>query len=90
MRCVLLVGQVLVAVAAFAIDPVDWVDTRYGSDPGLGTCVIGPCLPHGSSHPSPDSVWPAPNRPAEPGLELDLGERLYSVRAGCLRGDLHA
>ena len=66
MRCVLLVGQVLVAVAAFAIDHVDWVDTRYGSDPGLGTCVIGPCLPHGSSHPSPDSVWPAPNRPHPP------------------------
>ena len=28
--------------------------------PGLGNCVLGPCVPHGSVHPSPDTLWPHP------------------------------
>lgn len=31
-------------------------DTRYGIGPTRGNCLVGPCLPYGSAHPSPDSV----------------------------------
>lgn len=34
-----------------------WVDTRIGANNGNGTCILGPCVPHGSIHPSPDTVW---------------------------------
>ena len=45
-----------------AASPADFVDTRFGSRHGSGTCVLGPCVPHGSVYPSPDSLYPAPNR----------------------------
>ena len=36
--------------------PADWVDPRIGNPAGRGNTVIGPTLPHGSIHPSPDTV----------------------------------
>ena len=44
--------------------PAEWVDTMVGARvPGKGSCVPGPCMPHGSVHPSPDTLWPNPERP---------------------------
>ena len=36
--------------------PSDWVDMTYGIGHTCGNCLIGPSLPHGSIHPSPDTV----------------------------------
>jgi len=36
----------------------DKVDTQYGTGRVDGNCMVGPCLPHASTYPSPDSVWP--------------------------------
>ena len=56
-------------VAAFAIlvcpalaaDVADLVDMRVGTGRATGSNVLGPCVPHGSTHPSPDSLWPTPH-----------------------------
>jgi len=40
----------------------DKVDTRLGTALGKGSCLLGPCVPHGSVYPSPDSVWPSQGR----------------------------
>ena len=37
------------------------VDMRIGTGRATGSNVLGPCVPHGSVHPSPDSEWPAPH-----------------------------
>ena len=37
------------------------VDMRIGMGRATGSNVLGPCVPHGSVHPSPDSEWPAPH-----------------------------
>ena len=55
----------LVGVAADG-DPADLVDTRIGTAREFGSCVVGPCVPNGSVHPSPDSEWPS-SRPHAPG-----------------------
>lgn len=44
--------------------PVDCVDTRMGTRVGAGSCLLGPCVPHGSVHPSPDTAWPSVVRDA--------------------------
>ena len=49
---------VFVGVAADE-DPADLVDTRIGTAREFGSCVVGPCVPNGSVHPSPDSEWPS-------------------------------
>jgi len=41
--------------------PSDWVDMRIGTARANGSNVLGPCIPHGSTHPSPDSAWPSPH-----------------------------
>ena len=59
-----LLSSALIAVAplrGFVDSPADLVDTRLGSAIGRGSCVIGPCLPHGSVLPGPDTLWPSPN-----------------------------
>lgn len=48
------------------VTPADRVDTRLGTAVGRGSCLLGPCRPHGSVHPSPDTVWPSPGRPFPP------------------------
>ena len=49
------------ALCAFARTPAEWADTRVGSSvAGLGSCMPGPCVPHGSVYPSPDTLWPNP------------------------------
>ena len=53
------------AFSAFAAN-VDFVDTRIGVRVGNGTCLLGPCVPHGSVHPSPDTIWPSPGRRVPP------------------------
>lgn len=52
-----------IAVVAFATaeTPSEYVDMRIGTARSRGSNVLGPCLPHGSSHPSPDSLWPSPH-----------------------------
>ena len=47
--------------AANATDVADFVDTRIGTGRATGSNVLGPCVPHGSAHPSPDSLWPSPH-----------------------------
>ncbi len=47
------------AGAACAFAPAEWADTRIGTDRSHGSNIVGPSVPHGSAHPSPDSVWPA-------------------------------
>lgn len=55
-------GAAATAAAGDDDAPADLVDTRIGSRIGNGTCLLGPCVPHGSVHPSPDTVWPSPGR----------------------------
>ena len=43
----------------------DFVDMRIGTGRATGSNVLGPCVPHGSTHPSPDSLWPQPHDKAE-------------------------
>ena len=38
-----------------------YVDMRIGTARANGSNVLGPCVPHGSVHPSPDSEWPSPH-----------------------------
>lgn len=56
--------------------PADAVDTRIGAQCGSGSCLLGPCVPHGSVHPSPDSVWPSPGRDHAPPNGCWLGDRV--------------
>ena len=52
------------AAAGCGRTPAEWADTMVGARvPGKGNCVPGPCMPHGSVHPSPDTLWPNPARP---------------------------
>lgn len=37
-------------------------DTSYGIGNTRGSCLVGPCMPYGSAHPSPDSVFAAKDR----------------------------
>jgi len=41
--------------------PASLVDMRIGTGRATGSNVLGPCVPHGSVHPSPDSEWPSPH-----------------------------
>ena len=53
------------AVTAAAESLSDLVDMQIGTGRATGSNVLGPCVPHGSVHPSPDSKWPSPHeRPA--------------------------
>ena len=47
-------------------DAVDLVDPTIGT--GVGSCMPGPCLPHASIYPSPDTTLPQPSgyRPGQP------------------------
>ena len=42
-------------------EPASLVDMRIGTGRATGSNVLGPCVPHGSVHPSPDSEWPSPH-----------------------------
>ena len=47
--------------AAESRTPAEWADTMVGARvPGRGSCMPGPCVPHGSIYPSPDTLWPSP------------------------------
>ena len=48
-------------MALSACSPSDFVDMRIGTGRAIGSNVLGPCVPHGSAHPSPDSLWPSPH-----------------------------
>lgn len=45
---------------------VEKVDSRFGSERWRGSCPIGPCLPHGSTMPSPDTLYPYAGRTSAP------------------------
>ena len=47
--------------ASAAPSPAEWVDSRLGTARAFGSNVLGPCVPYGSAHPSPDSLWPTPH-----------------------------
>lgn len=80
--CGILVGTVvaLCGTAAMATDagttPADFVDTRIGARVGRGSCLLGPCVPHGSVHPSPDTVWPSPGQAFPPPNGFWHGDRV--------------
>lgn len=63
-RAVFLLGLTS-AVAAFG-GLVEKVDTRFGSQRWHGSCPIGPCVPHGSTMPSPDTLYPYEGRTSAP------------------------
>ena len=44
--------------------PAELVDSRLGTARAFGSNVLGPCVPYGSAHPSPDSLWPTPHQRA--------------------------
>lgn len=47
------------ACSLFAKDLADEVNTLMGATEWRrGGCMVGPCVPHGSIYPSPDSLWP--------------------------------
>ena len=48
-------------VVEVAADAADFVDMRIGTGRATGSNVLEPCVPHGSAHPSPDSMWPSPH-----------------------------
>ena len=56
--CVIFVAALALRAGA---DPSNWVDMRIGTARTNGSNVLGPCVPHGSAHPSPDSAWPSPH-----------------------------
>lgn len=43
--------------------PAEKADTREGIGRISGNCMPGPCLPHASVYPSPDTLWPHKERP---------------------------
>lgn len=51
----------IVCGAGVIDSPVGRVDMRIGTGRATGSNVLGPCVPHGSVHPSPDSRWPSPH-----------------------------
>ena len=55
----------LLCAATQAAGLSEWADTRIGTDRAHGSNVLGPCVPHGSAHPSPDSAWPMPHERPE-------------------------
>ena len=59
----MLCGTILAAAMALSVGagPSDWVDVRIGTARANGSNILGPCVPHGSAHPSPDSAWPSPH-----------------------------
>ena len=64
MKKSLLLVVAALAASAGARTPAEWADTRVGSSvAGLGSCMPGPCVPHGSVYPSPDTAWPSPTMP---------------------------
>ncbi len=63
-------------VALAEMTPADLVDTRIGSRVGKGTCLLGPCVPHGSVLPSPDTVWPSPKRNFPPPNGFWYGDKV--------------
>ena len=70
---ILALGLAFSAAVAGAFD-ASVVDNRFGTDRQYGSCVLGPCVPHGSAHPSPDSQWPSPNpHPVAPGQRHGTG-----------------
>ena len=52
------VGVCAIASVVYSSN-LHYVDMRIGTERSYGSNVLGPCLPHGSSHPSPDSKWPS-------------------------------
>ena len=65
MKNVILASGLVAASAAFG-GLVENVDTRFGSDRWHGSCPIGPCVPHGSVLPSPDTLYPYEGRTSAP------------------------
>ena len=62
MKCLILYAATLSAgMAISGWSPSDFVDMRIGTGRATGSNVLGPCVPHGSVHPSPDSMWPSPH-----------------------------
>jgi len=60
MRKELSLGVCFLSLLVMA-SPSDWVDNRIGTDRSHGSCILGPSVPYGSAHPSPDSAWPSPH-----------------------------
>lgn len=56
-----------------ANSPADWADTRIGTDRAHGSNIVGPSVPHGSAHPSPDSAWPVHHAPPPKGAKHGFG-----------------
>ena len=54
----------------------DCVDTRLGIGVGKGSCMVGPCVPHGSVYPSPDTEWPSEGRKIPPPSGFYAGDRV--------------
>lgn len=48
-------------------------DTKVGVV-GSGSCMIGPCLPHASAYPSPDTLYPYPKRRFAPPSGMFYGD----------------
>ena len=63
---VIMASLSLARAAAAAASPVELVDPMIGS--GVGSCMPGPCLPHASIYPSPETTLPQPSgyRPGQP------------------------
>lgn len=60
---------------------VDGVDPMIGSQPSRGACVIGPALPNGSIHPSPNTLGPS-NSGYVPGQPVVGFSQLHAQGAG--------
>ena len=73
MRILVLLGATLTMASVDAVpSPAEWVDTRMGTARAFGSNILGPSIPHGSAHPSPDSHWPI-SHPVPPGARHGVG-----------------
>ena len=62
-KCIVFAVTAIGALASVcAAGIADMVDMRIGTGRATGSNVLGPCVPHGSAHPSPDSLWPSPHK----------------------------
>ena len=61
-QLILRAAALTAGIASASWSPSASVDMRIGTGRATGSNVVGPCVPHGSVHPSPDSLWPSPHK----------------------------
>lgn len=69
------------ASCVIAQSAVDRIDPMIGAAPSRGSCIVGPAVPNGSIHPSPDTLGPS-NAGFVPGEPVVGFSQLHAQGAG--------